>query len=322
MKKLIVIILMGILSVTLIGCNKYQVKYDKDLLTINLEKENDEIKIMQLTDLHLAYGNDFLDKKTFSLIDKLVENVNPDVIIITGDITMSLLAKKLFKQFINHMDKYDVPWSFVFGNHEMDFHDMKEIIKIIDKTKTKNLYFKVGEDLGENGGYGNFKIEIQNNSNPILNLYMLDTKANRLDGKTDGGVYDYLTINQVDWYKREIVTDDVRSLAFMHIPLRQYLKYYGFDNYKEKTHAQAVDTGFFDAMVNEGNKKTMGVFVGHDHLLDFSFYLDDIMLAYGNVSGFNAYGKKERGARIIEVTKNESNYELNSYLVLENEVLS
>ena len=64
-----------------------------------------------------------------------------------------------------------------------------------------------------------------------------------------------------------------------------------------------IDTGFFDACVAYG--KTKGVFVGHDHLNDFYLLKNDIILAYGRITGYSAYGNLERGGRLIEINENQ-----------------
>ncbi len=69
-------------------------------------------------------------------------------------------------------------------------------------------------------------------------------------------------------------------------------------------------THLFDTIIETG-KKSLGVFVGHDHNNEFSFYKENILLAYGRSSGYNAYGTYEKGARII--IYDGSN--LNTYLV-------
>jgi hypothetical protein len=45
----------------------------------------------------------------------------------------------------------------------------------------------------------------------------------------------------------------------------------------------------------------MGVFVGHDHDNDYIGMEHDIALAFGRVTGADAYGEFERGARVIEL---------------------
>src|SRR5690554_2699459 len=89
---------------------------DESIEIFNINK--DEVKIMQLTDIHLTYGFDYLDKKTYKLINNLITNENPDVIVITGDLFMSIIAPRLLKDFIKFIEKYKIPWTLTFGNHE------------------------------------------------------------------------------------------------------------------------------------------------------------------------------------------------------------
>lgn len=326
MKKVLIALILIVSSISLVSCrNKDLITNNTDSLTINVSQEN--IKIMQLTDLHLTYGFDHQDRKTYKLIDKLIITEKPDVIIVTGDLFMSIHGRRVFKQFIKFMDGYDIPWSLVFGNHEAEFMDMELVLDTLLSVKTKNLYFAINDKVKNNSknGFSNFRLELKYNDNSILNLYLLDTKLNRTDGIVEkNNNYDYLSNDQVNWYKRLVKDDTVNSLAFMHIPLRQYLEYDKKEGMDEPVHAQAVDTGFYDAMTNpeEGNYKTLGVFSGHDHLNNFSFRLNndsrEPLLAYGLTSGYNAYGKGSKGARIINY--NNTTELIDSYLVFDKEL--
>lgn len=319
MKKIIMIFTLLTLSILLISCSdKTTIEpYNEDTFGyIDIKKDN--IKILQLTDLHLTYGFDYLDKKTFKLIDALVAFENPDLIVVTGDMMMSLLAKNIMKQFINHMESYLIPYTFLFGNHEADYHNIKSIVNTITKMKTKNLYFHPGPILSNDQTHGNsnFKLKITNDNKSILNLYLLDSKANRTDGiKDDDLPYDYVSIDQVNWYQEEVSLDLVQSLLFVHIPLLEYREYTG--QLGEQIWPQGKDTGLFDAILN--SNKTLGVFVGHDHLNDFEFMHEGILLAYGRNTGYNAYGIQAKGARVITYDYNTKILE--TYIVLDSEVM-
>lgn len=323
MKKISLLIIIIISSLLLVSCTKKElVVNETDTIKIDLKKDN--IKIMQLTDVHLTYGFDALDKKTYRLIDKLIEVENPDIIIITGDLFMTLYAKPVFKKFIKFIDSYDIPWSLTFGNHESEFHSMESIVKILLNAKTKNLYFLNNPNLipNKDNGYSNFKLKIMNDDKEILNLYLLDSKVNRRDGiKDNNNPYDYLNGKQVGWYSNHLKEDLVSSLLFVHMPLRQYLLYEGPDRY-EKSWPQAEDTKIYEAMTSHeiGLNKALGVFVGHDHLNAFDFYLenDNVMLAYGLSTGYNGYGNRPKGARIIEF--NYLDNAINSYIVSDKEI--
>lgn len=280
---------------------------DNSVGEITLNKDN--IKVLQLTDLHLTYGFDYLDRKTYQLIDRLIKLEKPDLIVFTGDLVMSIYAKSLISDFIKRMDSYNIPFTFTFGNHETEYHTMEQIVNVIKKVKTKNLYFHQGKKLSNNKthGYSNFKIKI-NLIDRNFYIYMLDTKANRTDNVISDNKYDYLSLEQVDWFYNETKQDLGKNLTFMHIPLVEYLDYEEIPN--EKIWTQGKNTMIFDKMVEVG--KTLGVFVGHDHTNEFEFYKDNIMLAYGRNSGYNAYGTNMKGGRIILVDKLDN---LKTYLV-------
>jgi hypothetical protein len=157
-----------------------------------------------------------------------------------------------------------------------------------------------------------------NHDKPILNLYLLDSKANRKDGVVDKRFpYDYVSVEQVAWYQQEAENDVVESLLFVHIPLMEYLEYEESEN-QEKIWPQGKNTGLFQAMLDAGTK-TRGVFVGHDHLNNFDFLLEGVLLAYGQASGYNGYGILPKGARVIEYQFESK--ELQTYLLFDHEVV-
>ncbi|MFA5481868.1 MAG: metallophosphoesterase [Bacilli bacterium] len=316
MKKITALTILIITSFLLIGCQKREIEYT-DNNPIRIDMQNETLKILQITDLHLTYGIDYNDQKTFRLIEQLAKNDTYDLIIITGDLTMSPQGPHLFRRLIKTMENIKIPWTFIFGNHETDFHDYQAFLKEIKNTTY--LKFKVGPKL-EDGGVGNFKIEVMRDGGVFYNLYFLDTKAERKDYTPEQGEYDYLSTAQVEWYRDYVVNDEAGSLIFMHIPLRQYMKAeeVGYDGYfkEDKVYAQGIDTGFFDAMVI--HQKSIAVFVGHDHLNDFTFTYQDILLAYGRATGYNAYGTLKKGGRHIEINATKT---LTTFIIEEDEVL-
>lgn len=299
MRKVLSFVLLIVLITTLSSCQSYDIMYtDDDPFVIEMKGES--LKVLQLTDLHLTYGNDYRDRQTFELIKDLNSQDDYDLIVISGDMTMSPAGPRLFSQLIDVMESLKTPWTFIFGNHETDFNTYEDYLKRIP-SDTTYLYFKVGPKL-QDGGVGNFHITMTKDGLPYYRIYLLDSKAERDDYTEEEGEYDYLSLDQVAWYSDHVETDTVHSMAFMHIPLRQYIEAENFDEgvfLEDMVYAQGVDTGFFDAMVLHG--KTDAVFVGHDHLNDFRFRKEGIILAYGRATGLNGYGYLEKGGRHIEV---------------------
>lgn len=297
MRKLL-LSMIAILSVLVLSsCKPYSIEYT-DNNPFVLEMKGETLKILQLTDLHLTYGNDYRDRRTFNLIKHLNDQDDYDLIVISGDMTMSPGAPRLFSQLIKVMESLKTPWTFIFGNHETDFHAYEDFLKNIKNTEY--LYFKVGPKI-EDGGIGNFHFTFTKQQVPFYRLYLLDSKAEREVYTEEEGEYDYLSTAQVAWYENLVSQDTVESIVFMHMPLRQYIdpvNYVGIFR-EDKVYAQGIDTGFFNVMKTYGLSKA--VFVGHDHLNDFYFFRDGIMLAYGRATGLNGYGDLEKGGRHIEI---------------------
>jgi len=266
--------------------------------------------------LHLTYGIDASDRKTFKGIKKLVSSEEWDLVVITGDIALSITTPSLFAKLIRVMENLETPWTFVFGNHETDNCEYIDLLNKIDDTEY--LYFKVGPELDE-GGVGNFRILFTKNGNPFYTLYLMDSHAEREEYTEEEGEYDYIRTSQVNWYTSHVSEDLTDSIMYMHIPLRQFIdpdSYEGIFN-EDKVYAQGLDTGLFAEIVDYG--RTKGVFVGHDHLNNFSFVMDGVLLAYGQVTGYSAYGDLGRGGRVVEISNTGV---MISYILLESEVIA
>ena len=320
MKKLGIFILIILLTFTCVGCMSDDEVIYTDDNPLTVVSNDDAIKILQLTDQHLMYGFGANDNQTLNLIEKLATADDYDLIVLTGDQTMAPMTMRLYRTLINKMESLEIPWTFVFGNHDNDFCSYENLLWVIDQADTEYLQFKVGPEMTD-GGYGNFKINFTYQGNVIYHAYFLDSKNEEETYTEEQGEYGYLSEAQVAWYEDHVTQDVENSVVFMHIPLRQFMlvdesdsSYTGIFN-EDKVYPQGLDTGFFQAMVD--GAKSKGVFVGHDHLNDFSFMLDGILLAYGRNSGYSAYGNLERGGRHIEIT---STGELVTYVVLESDV--
>jgi 3',5'-cyclic AMP phosphodiesterase CpdA len=313
MKKVVAFVMLCISVLFVSSCIQNDIHYTDDQPMV-ISMKNQSLKILQITDLHLTYGIDYGDQKTFRLIKKLAEQDDYDLIVITGDLTMSPQGPRLFSRLINHMESLEIPWTFIFGNHETDYNEYEDYLKRI--RNTNYLYFKVGPQIVD-GGVGNFKITFEKNDVPFYHAYFFDSKAEINPNAYDSSTYDFINTHQIEWYEQHVSQDIENSLVFMHIPLIQFDVSEGYvGTYDEKqVYHQAVDEGFFDKMVEHGKSKA--VFVGHDHLNDFYVIVNDIMLAYGRITGYNGYGNLERGGRHIEIS---SAGELSTYIVLESDV--
>jgi HAD superfamily hydrolase (TIGR01509 family) len=273
----------------------------------NYQKDG-SFKVLQFTDLHLMDNDN--DIKTKKLLDKLIKRVSPDLICFTGDQTMSDKAPMLYQKLAAWIEVHSIPWTYVFGNHDTDFNVTYD--HILEGLNSPHLIFKPGPKAF---GVGNFFIELRANRKTKGILFFLDTHVSdyyMIDDKPTWG-YGSLKVNQLKWYDQvlsqyhypyEKVPD---SLIFMHIPpyefslVDQNQKDSFTGTFEEKPCTPPVANKLMTYLHKQNSTK--GIFVGHDHYNDFSFYHDNILLAYGRVSGYYEYGRKgyEKGARVISL---------------------
>ncbi|MFU8786896.1 MAG: metallophosphoesterase family protein, partial [Candidatus Izemoplasmataceae bacterium] len=238
MKKVLLILLV-LTSLLLNSCLRTLGSLYSDNEPIVIEMKNNDLKILQLTDLHLTYGIDYNDRQSYKAIEDLVLADDWDLVVFTGDIVMSPIAVPLFRHLVNLMESLEVPWTFILGNHDRDYHSAARLLSVIENTHY--LKFKTGPEL-EGGGVGNFKITFTRNDQPFYHLYFLDTKTetNHPDRTSK---YDFLSEAQVNWYEDFVSNDTVPNTVFMHTPLIQFElvnNYIG--TFGEPVHPQGLDT--------------------------------------------------------------------------------
>lgn len=297
----------------------------------NYERAEDVVySVLQITDVHIL-NDEKKDAKAFKTITAMVEKSNPDMIVVTGDITSEKENYTAFKTFCTFMEEFDIPWAFVFGNHEgLDIaYEPDEVLdpeKIADKEMLSDYLESLDNCIYERGdetvdGMGNYYYNVTDeNGKVITSLIMMD--SNSYDEENDG--YDHFHENQVEWYERTVKsiakevngdeTKVVPSLAFFHIPMQEYMTAYdeakGTDKrlwgfrFPNEDGTPAVDDGMFEKMVELGSTK--GCFAGHDHMNNFEVEYRGIRLSYGLSCDHNIYLVPLRGGRLIEIKEDGS----------------
>lgn len=278
---------------------------EDSMSTFTIHAKKDLFQILQLTDLHLMDHE--LDQLTYQAMTQTIHQMKPDLIVLTGDQTMSKHAPKLYRELVLLMESYQRPWTLIFGNH--DTEDGVSYQEIIDTFKGSHyLIFSPGP---EGLGFSNFEIHIKHQDDEIIqHLIFMDTHIDQfyaVDHEMKWG-YGSISNEQITWYEKIIgLSHSKQSMVFLHIPIPEYQKvqpeqidhYQG--DYREKPSTPPFDAGFFQTL--KKHHHTHAVFAGHDHYNDYQFTVDGIMLAYGRVSGHYDYGPKgfPKGARLITI---------------------
>ncbi len=271
-------------------------------------------RIAQFTDLHLM--NVEADKETYHLMHQVIVKEKPDLLVITGDITMVFDNELTLNKLRDTLDSYHIPWTFVFGNHDYEPRlTLEEQANILMKGKYC-LFDKGNPQLR---GLGNYHLQLSRKGIIVAMLGFLDSHNDRIDVINGENVwsYDYIDQAQIDAFIKTINelkrhSNKLSSLFFFHIPLVEYkiqqetnkasLKGDCF----EGVSCSKYDSLFFPQLLKTGTLK--GIFVGHDHVNDYSFIKEGCLLAFGRCTGHYNYTMPEfkKGARIIDIDETGS----------------
>ena len=280
--------------------------------TVVLEKKKDkDFVILNITDPHFSDYDirAFMAFPASSTIKRLVKEVQPDLITVTGDIVCGDSTEYSIKRFTDLMNSFGIPWAPVFGNHDAeancDYNYLAETMQ-----KSPYCVMKKGDPKL---GCGNYIINIAyrdgESTQTVHSLIMADT------GRS------HLSENQIEWYKwaangiSELSGHEVESTVMFHIPCAE--DHYAYDAagdagskvWREGFDARGtlnekiccprdedgapVNNGFFAAVKEVGS--TENIICGHEHLNDFSIMYEGVRLTYtlkvgmgsGSKSGMN-----------------------------------
>ena len=310
-------------------CSDKCKQIDDETFTIRIPEDQD-FRILQLTDLHLGFG--FLskgkDKLALDAVRKLIEKSKPDLIVLTGDSIFpfwprsgTMNNRKQAKKLMTFLDGFKIPYTLVFGNHDCELGSIcsKEELAELYQQGTYCIFSEGRKDLT---GVGNFLIELVDDSgNVLLPLVMLDSNMYGEGGWFFSG-FDCIHEDQVEWcmerleaLKRE--NPDIKAMAFFHMPLPEFKEAYekmklgdrsviyqhGSIAEKNEYFGISREKGtFFDRAVENGVIRWM--FCGHDHLNTLSLIYKGIQMTYGmslDYLGYSGIQKSyiQRGGTLI-----------------------
>ncbi len=292
--------------------SEYWSEYDVfDIADITaVEAGDDGFTILQLTDLH--YHLPHMTSQTDGIVNRLVEESNPDFIVITGDSVYGPTNVMYTKHVAELMDSFKIPWAIVYGNHDDEGK--------ADKYWMGNVYENAEYCVYENGpcnigGTGNYVVNITKNGQPFYSLIMMD--SNRETQYNGNKEYGSFTPSQVSWYGwvQQGLKDSGydKSMMFFHIPFPEFLDAYeyweqnGFDSEigsgskNEDVCSATYNPGMFEKILEKG--ATTHVFVGHDHVNDYNVNYQGVTLSYGVKSSRQFYYSEEQlGGTVIRIS--------------------
>ncbi len=108
------------------------------------------MKIVQITDLHIDEKGEFpfdIDvRKNFTNILRATRDIEPDHLVVSGDLCYRTGEKSIYKWVKNRLDLQDIPYSIIAGNHD-DSVLMAEVFQLQHLLNEQELYFakKIGK---------------------------------------------------------------------------------------------------------------------------------------------------------------------------------
>lgn len=245
-----------IFAFLLSSCGEVKSKNNDDYITsIDIFKYKDEVKILQLSDIHWSFSSDIEREKKY--LTSLVKKTDPDIIVTTGDNILACNKETLdnlmetLDSFINSSNKH-VYWAITWGNHDRQgvfspnypdslassFNTEKIYQYINNSQHNDNLHYGLYRSNIDDDVYGrsNYVVNLTDGDKTYWNLYMLDSNCDYYTGSHYE--YDAINENQIEWFNNIAKSNEAPGLAFFHIPLFQIA--YAYDN-------------VIDGIIKEGN---------------------------------------------------------------------
>ncbi|MEI6578333.1 MAG: metallophosphoesterase [Eubacteriales bacterium] len=289
-------------------------------------------KILQITDLHKSDDDVYEDVNT-CLLRKLAVSQNPDLVVITGDITMSGTKEQIIgnvSEIMTAFGDYSIPVAVVFGNHDSESGVIsREDLMAVYNSHANSISVDDGNQLPGCGTY-NIPILSSGSDKMAFNLWMIDSREYDAQGR-----YGCVTKEQIDWYihkssalKAQNNGKAVNSLMFQHIivpeiydalleanALTPYaVKKIYDDKYfvlnPKNTNAGRLaeypcppyfNNGQFDAIVSQGD--VLAMFFGHDHSNTFNIKYKGVDLVATPKTNFQGISGIDHGARLITLNE-------------------
>lgn len=304
--------------------------------------ENEPLRILDLTDPQTKhpinnYETDYggSNANTFVFIERMVKATSPDLVIITGDLVMSMFVSNVAPtaRYLELFEELGVYWAPTFGNHDSESlylsgtpdRDNLPILQngkeyIVNLMSSYSHCLISAGDAGEGGGVGNYFINVreQGSNDIVYTLCMMDCVSDF----ENNSYYRQKTEAQVEWYERHInaisdlqfgedraENEVVKSLVFTHVAVPEIYEAYELAwNGGEPTsdyfwghrlEGKVNNAAYASCTMFESVLElgsTTAMFFGHHHDNDFRVKYQGVDLVYGQHSGLSHYYRMDADA--------------------------
>ncbi len=293
----------------------------KHRLTYN---EDGSFRVLIIADAHMDVGaNQTAVKAVGDRIKMLVDKVDPNLVIFTGDNTINSSTEAKLRAnidaLVSYIEEKEIPWCHVYGNHDhenaLSWSKQQEIFESYEYCVSNDI-----DNMSNVAG-----ISVAGTGNYILGVYKPNGQLGSLVWCLDSGAYDsakggydYIKRSQIEWYKESsnIIKEYnngeiVPSMMAFHIPLIENVT--AHDNRNDKTLVTEVqgslneamcpsktDTILFETILELGDVKA--IVTGHDHKNDYLYnYMGVKLSSSPNISDLTYFDENYQGARVFDL---------------------
>lgn len=312
--------------------------------------DDGKFTIMVLADVQDDYP---IETATLSFIKESLDYVQPDLVVFDGD-NIVTSDTRAYGQLLAPLAERNVPFTFVFGNHDDESSDLNKEEMLAEYQKYAGCLAYDADPSLHGCATHNLPVLSSDGSKVAFNLWMFDSGDYVFNSAGESTGYDWVRQDQIDWYNavREELAEEnggelVPSMAFQHIipeePTKKVFTEFPFPlgdltiNFDDGTQVLKIpnihefdgfifegscpgagNDGQWQAMVDGGD--VLGLVVGHDHVNNFVADVDGIdIIQTPGVTYHSYYNDFFQGARIIEI--DESNpWEYETYNVTTSEM--
>ncbi len=331
MKKVISVVLAITMLFSLVTMSFAGYKDDAQLQF----RANGKFKILCLADVQDDYP---MEPDVLQFIAEALDFCAPDLVVFVGDNVVGEDIRAI-DEMIAPLDERDIPFTFVFGNHDDEGGMVKEDQLAAYQKYSECLAYDADPELHGCATH-NLPILSSDGSKVAFNIWCFDSGGSIHDENGKWLGYDHVHADQIEWYNttRDALTAEnggevVPAMAFQHIipqepvsmifyegaialgeatinfsdgtvytPIPDITKYEGY--IFEKSCPSYGNDGQWDAMVAGGD--VLGLVVGHDHVNNFVAHIDGVDLIQTPGCTYNSYyNNMYQGARVIELNEDD-----------------